>query len=155
MNKLTCAAVSATLGGVLTVASATTADGAVPVRTKALATAAAQKGDPYRYGATGPDRFDCSGLVLYAYKQHKKTLPRTAQGQYDEAVKVPASKRQKGDLVFIGTSPTSVYHVGIYAGDGKMWNANTGAYRGRKVVLAPISEYTAGAPNAYYGRYNG
>jgi len=59
--------------------------------------------------------------------------------------------------VFIGKSSGGIYHVGIYAGwrDGKgwMWNANTGSYRGRKVVLAPVSEYTAGSPRAYCGRF--
>jgi cell wall-associated NlpC family hydrolase len=139
-----------------TLAMPSNAEAAVPLKVQALNVAAAQKNDPYRYGATGPNAFDCSGLTTYSYKKVGKTIPRTAQAQYNKATKVSPSNRQKGDLIFIGKSSGSIYHVGIYAGfwDGKgwMWNANTGDYRGHKVVLAPIREYTAGSPRAYYGR---
>ncbi len=139
-----------------TLAMSSNAEAAVPLKVRAMNVAAAQKNDPYRYGAAGPSSFDCSGLTSYSYKKSGKTIPRTAQGQYNKSTKVSPSKRQKGDLVFIGRSSGSIYHVGIYAGfwsgKGWMWNANTGSYRGRKVVLAPISEYTAGSPRAYYGR---
>lgn len=122
-----------------------------------MSTAAAQKGDPYQWGAEGPSRFDCSGLTYYSYRVNGKTLPRTAQAQYNKSKHVAPSSRRPGDLVFIGRSSGSIYHVGVYAGywsgKGWMWNANTGSYRGRKVVLAPVSEYTAGAPRAYYGRF--
>jgi len=148
-------AAAALAGALLAPAQAEAAT--VTVSQKALKTASYQKGDPYQWGATGPNRFDCSGLVYYSYRQHGKTLPRTAQAQYNKSVKVSESKRRVGDLVFIGTSSGSIYHVGIYAGfwnnKGWMWNANTGSYRGRKVVLAPIVEYVKGAPRAYYGRY--
>ena len=124
---------------------------------RALKVAAAQKNDRYQYGAEGPSRFDCSGLTWYAYKRSGKTLPRTAQAQYNKSRHVSPSSRKVGDLVFIGRSSRGIYHVGIYAGfwsgKGWMWNANTGSYRGRKVVLAPIKEYTAGSPRAYYGRF--
>lgn len=130
---------------------------ATSLKVRAMNVAAAQKGDPYRWGATGPNAFDCSGLVYYSYGKVGKRLPRVAQDQYNKSYKVAASKRQVGDLVFIGKSSKSIYHVGIYAGfwngKGWMWNANTGSYRGRKVVLAPIAEYTAGSPYAMYGRY--
>lgn len=155
MKKLATVAASTAITGALILAVTPSAQAATPVRAKALSTAAAQKGDPYKSGAEGPSRFDCSGLTYYSYKKHGKTLPRTAQGQYSKAKKISWSNRAKGDLVFIGNSSGSIYHVGIYAGDGKMWNANTGAYRGRKVVLAPISEYTSGSPKAYIGRFTG
>lgn len=139
-----------------TLAFPTNATAATPLKVRAMNVAAAQKNDPYRYGATGPNAFDCSGLTYYSYKKVNKTIPRTAQAQYNKSKKVSPSKRQKGDLIFIGRSSGSIYHVGIYAGfwsgKGWMWNANTGSYRGRKVVLAPIKEYTAGSPRAYYGR---
>lgn len=157
MKKTLTFALTALTGFTATVALAPDAHAATPIRTKALSTASAQKNDPYRYGAAGPSRFDCSGLVYYSYKRNGKTLPRTAQGQYNKSSKVSPSKRQKGDLVFIGRSSKGIYHVGIYAGfwsgKGWMWNANTGSYRGKKVVLAPIAEYTKGSPRAYYGRY--
>ncbi|MFE0472460.1 C40 family peptidase [Streptomyces sp. NPDC058947] len=160
MNRITKFTVPAVVGWGLTLALIPTdAHAASTIRSKALSTAAAQKYDPYSPGAAGPNAFDCSGLTYYSYKQHGKTLPRTAQGQYNKSSKVSASNRKVGDLVFIGRSSGSIYHVGIYAGfkDGKgwMWNANSGSYRGRKVVKAPIKEYTAGSPKAYYGRFNG
>jgi cell wall-associated NlpC family hydrolase len=155
MKKVTKFTVSAAIGmGVTLALTPTDAHASTSIRSKALSTAAAQKNDPYRPKAAGPDAFDCSGLIYYSYKRHGRTLPRTAQGQYDKLAKVNASSRKVGDLVFIGTSSRSIYHVGIYAGwkDGKgwMWNANSGSYRGKRVVLAPISEYTAGPPKAYY-----
>ncbi|QIN94178.1 hydrolase [Streptomyces phage Wakanda] len=154
MRKVISAAV---LAAAFTLAMPANAEAATSLRVKALNVAAAQKNDPYQWGAEGPSRFDCSGLTYYSYKQSGKTLPRVAQSQYNSSKKVSPSSRTKGDLVFIGTSSSRIYHVGIYAGfwDGKgwMWNANTGSYRGRKVVLAPIREYTAGSPRAYYGRY--
>lgn len=140
-------------------ALAPNAEAATSLKAKALTTAIAQIGDPYKWGATGPNAFDCSGLIYYSYKVHNKTLPRTAQQQYNKVQHVSPSNRQPGDLVFIGYSSSSIYHVGIYKGwkDGKGWmvNANTGAYRGRKVVNAPVSEYTVGSPRAYYGRVSG
>lgn len=155
MNRRTTAGLGLTLGAALLVAIAPPAE-ASTLSSRALSTAAAQKNDPYRYGATGPNAFDCSGLTYYSFKKAGRTLPRTAQSQYNKVPHVSAGSRQKGDLVFIGRSSSSIYHVGIYAGywSGKawMWNANTGSYRGRKVVLAPIREYNAGAPRAYYGR---
>lgn len=151
MNKIANVAATLALTAGLAIATGTEAQAASPAIT-ALNTAAAQKNDPYRYGAAGPSAFDCSGLALYSYGKAGKSLPRTAQAQYNKTRRISSSSLQPGDLVFIGTSPGSIYHVGIYAGSGKIWNANTGSYRGRKVVLAPISEYTKGSPNAYYGR---
>jgi cell wall-associated NlpC family hydrolase len=157
MNKLVNTAVTATLAGGLVLGVTTQSHAATPVRLKALSTAAAKKNSPYLLGAEGPKKFDCSGLVWYSYKKNGKTLPRTAQGQYNKATKIAASKRAKGDLVFFGTSGSKIKHVGIYAGGGKIWNANTGAYRGEKVVLAPISEYPSNTNHwkVYYGRYTG
>lgn len=132
---------------------------AATLRSSAMYSANTQKGARYVYGATGgySRGYDCSGLIYWAYKRHGKTLPRTAQGQYDKSMKVAASSRRAGDLVFIRNSRGQVYHVGIFTGvrngKGYMINANSGSYRGRKVVEAPISEYTAGSPYASYGRY--
>ncbi|SFY05393.1 C40 family peptidase [Streptomyces atratus] len=94
---------------------------------KALNIAASKKGSPYRWGATGPNRFDCSGLTLYSFKKAGKKLPRTAQQQYNRTRHISASHRQRGDLVFFH-SGRSIYHVGIYAGKGKIWHSpRTGA----------------------------
>ncbi|NED79613.1 NlpC/P60 family protein, partial [Streptomyces sp. SID11233] len=67
-------------------------------------------------------RFDCSGLTLYSFKKAGKSLPRTAQAQYNRTRHVSARKRTKGDLVFF-RSGGGVYHVGIYAGKNKIWHA--------------------------------
>lgn len=124
--------------------------------TVALAVARSQLGDRYsQANPQGPDHWDCSGLTRYAYGRAGIALPRTAQQQYNATGRVAPAHRQTGDLIFIG-SPGHIYHAGIFAGvrngKGYMVNANTGAYRGRKVVEAPVSEYTAGSPRAYYGR---
>lgn len=95
--------------------------------TKALNIAASKKGAPYRWGATGPHRFDCSGITLYSFKKAGKKLPRTAQQQYNKTRHISRSQRKRGDLVFFHAG-RSVYHVGIYAGSGKIWHSpKTGA----------------------------
>jgi cell wall-associated NlpC family hydrolase len=84
----------------------------------ALLAAQSRIGTPYRYGGSGPDAFDCSGLVAYAYRQAGVTLPRTAAQQYALARPVPRTELRPGDLVFFRWSGREVSHVGIYAGDG-------------------------------------
>lgn len=156
MNKVTSVALSAVIGGALVVGLASPSHAATSLRAKALGTATAQKGDSYEYGAAGPSRFDCSGLVYYSYRKNGRTLPRTAQDQYNKASKVAASARKKGDLIFIGKSGSSIYHVGIYAGfwSGYGWILDS-PKPGRTVGFHKIKDYTAGSPKAYYARYNG
>ena len=89
-------------------------------RTKALSVAAAQAGDPYRWGAAGPSAFDCSGLTQYAYGKAGRYLPHRARSQVSYTTRV--STPRPGDLVFIYDS-SGVYHVGLYAGNGYMWHA--------------------------------
>ncbi|MFC9394883.1 C40 family peptidase [Streptomyces sp. NPDC057027] len=140
VTALTLAAVGGTM---LAPGAASEAQAATTYANKALSVAASKKGAPYRYGSAGPTRFDCSGLTLYAYKQAGKWLPRTAQQQYNNTRHISASSRQKGDLVFFH-SGGSVYHVGIYAGSGKIWHSpKTGSW----VKLDPI--WTS---RVYYGR---
>ncbi|SEC86167.1 Cell wall-associated hydrolase, NlpC family [Streptomyces sp. 3213] len=114
-------AIAAVGGSVVIPGVASDAAAATPA-TKALQVAASKKGAPYRYGATGPSRFDCSGLTLYSYKKAGKKLPRTAAQQYNKTHHISAGSRKAGDLVFFH-SGSSVYHVGIYAGGGKIWHA--------------------------------
>ena len=77
---------------------------------------------PYSSGATGPRRFGCSGLTPYSLNKAGKTLPRTAAQQYNKTRHIGAGSRKAGDLVFFH-SGSNVYHVGIYAGKGKIWHA--------------------------------
>ncbi len=80
--------------------------------------ALAQVGTPYIWGGETPGvGFDCSGLVQAAYRVAGIALPRTAQEQYDAGPSVPAgAPLQPGDLVFFGSGPADVSHVGVYAG---------------------------------------
>ncbi|WP_328917572.1 MULTISPECIES: C40 family peptidase [unclassified Streptomyces] len=89
---------------------------------EALGIAASKKGSPYQWGASGPYRFDCSGLTLYSFKAAGKSLPRTAAAQYNSTQHISVGSRRVGDLVFFH-SGSSVYHVGIYAGAGTIWHA--------------------------------
>jgi cell wall-associated NlpC family hydrolase len=87
---------------------------------RALRAAAAQLGKAYRWGATGPSTFDCSGLTSFAFRQAGITLPRSSSQQALVGRPVGLDDLQPGDLVFF-YSPVS--HVGIYAGAGKMIHA--------------------------------
>ncbi|MEU5081132.1 MULTISPECIES: C40 family peptidase [Streptomyces] len=112
----------AAVGGSIAVPGLATDASAATIASKALKVAASKKGSPYRWGATGPSRFDCSGLTLYSFKKAGKKLPRTAAQQYNKSRHISARNRKAGDLVFFH-SGSSVYHVGIYAGHNKIWHA--------------------------------
>ncbi len=85
-------------------------------------TAMAQLGDPYVWGAGGPNSFDCSGLTQYAYAAAGITLPHSSKVQSTMGTAVPRGQLQPGDLVFF-YSPVS--HVGMYIGNGQMVHAST------------------------------
>jgi len=88
----------------------------------ALQAGLTQVGKPYSWGATGPDAYDCSGLVVWSYKQIGKTLPRSSQAQAQGGVPVDRSDLQPGDVVIFYNDAS---HVGIYAGDGNVLHAST------------------------------
>lgn len=80
---------------------------------------------PYVYGATGPDKFDCSGLVYYCYKlSGKYTGARlTAAGYKNVAAPITQEDAVPGDLVFFTRKNGVTHHVGIYVGNGLMIHA--------------------------------
>ena len=80
-------------------------------------------GKPYAWGAVGPDRFDCSGYTLYVFSRFGKSLPHNSRQQYYSVRHISRSSMQVGDLVFIGSSPDTIGHVGIYAGNGEIWHS--------------------------------
>lgn len=82
-----------------------------------------QRGDMYLWGAAGPNRFDCSGLTMYAYGQVGVSLPHSSRAQYGYGKAVSTSQLQVGDLLFFGNSASSIHHVGMYIGDGQMVQA--------------------------------
>jgi len=86
----------------------------------AVETAVAQLGKPYRWGAAGPDDFDCSGLTMYAWEKAGVELPHSSRSQFAAVKKVSRDQIKPGDLLFYG-SP--IHHVGIYEGNGIMINA--------------------------------
>ena len=97
------------------------------------------KGKPYVWGAEGPDAFDCSGLVKYALeKAFGKSFPHYSGDQYamSRGVKDP----QIGDLVFFG--PGGRNHVGVYAGNGKVWSAMSPS---SGIGMANVSDFHEGA----------
>lgn len=98
-------------------------------------------GKPYRYGARGPDAFDCSGFVRYvASSASGITLPRTSQMIYNYSDAVPDEQREIGDLVFFKVAgENEISHVGIYIGDNSFIHA---ASAGRKtgVIISSLSE---------------
>ena len=90
------------------------------VGTRALALAKGKLGAPYVWGAAGPSAFDCSGLIVWAYKQLGVSLPHSSATLSTMGRPVSKAALQPGDLVFF-YSPVS--HVGIYAGNGMVLNA--------------------------------
>lgn len=92
-------------------------------RAKIVRTAAKYKGSPYRWGGTKPSGFDCSGYVQYVLKKSvKKKMPRVAGAQMKKGKSVKKSKKKKGDLIGFYNG-SGMYHIGIYAGKGKIWHA--------------------------------
>ena len=91
----------------------------------AVAYALTQIGTPYVWGGETPGvAFDCSGLTQAAYAAAGIELPRVAQAQYDAGPPVTAGQPlQPGDLVFFGSSPSAVEHVGIAISSGEMVDA--------------------------------
>jgi cell wall-associated NlpC family hydrolase len=102
--------------------TAAAATGGSSAGVKAVAFAKAAIGKPYRYGAAGPNAFDCSGLVMSAFKKAGVRLPRTSAAQSRVGTPVRRDQLQPGDLLFFYTP---VSHVGIYLGGGNMVHAST------------------------------
>jgi cell wall-associated NlpC family hydrolase len=100
-----------------------------PGAAAAVRYALAQLGTPYLWGGESPGGFDCSGLVQAAYRAAGIALPRTAQAQYDAGPRLaPGTALRPGDLVFFGSDPAHVSHVGIVVAPGEMVDApHTGA----------------------------
>ena len=79
----------------------------------AKATAMRQRGDAYAYGASGPDRFDCSGLVYYSFRRAGFAVPRTSGAQAGFTRRVAKQDMRPGDLMFF-TGSGGVYHAAIF-----------------------------------------
>ena len=106
--------------------------------------ARSRKGDPYVYGATGPHRFDCSGLTRWVYARVGKSLPHSSARQASRVNRIwHRSNARRGDLVFF-YNRGGVYHVAIYAGHGYVIHAPfPGAHVRREHIWTS---------NVFYGR---
>ena len=91
----------------------------------ALDFARAQVGKPYRWGASGPSSWDCSGLTMRAWEAGGISLPHYSVAQYYAGTPISASDLRPGDLVFwsSGSSPSGIHHVALYLGDGMIVHA--------------------------------
>ncbi|MFT4295402.1 MAG: NlpC/P60 family protein [Micropruina sp.] len=78
------------------------------------------KNGQYKWGASGPNKFDCSGFMVWSFKKIGIKLPHSSRAQSTKGVKVAKKNLKPGDLVFF-YSP--VHHVGLYIGDGKIVHA--------------------------------
>ncbi|WP_326638125.1 C40 family peptidase [Streptosporangium sp. NBC_01755] len=102
---------------------------------KAVSAAKKQVGDPYRWGASGPGAFDCSGLVKYAWRKAGVSIPRITHSQY-RAIrkKVSWSRLRPGDLMFFSGKG----HVGMYVGEGRMVHSPSS---GKTVRIVKLKGY--------------
>ena len=113
---------------------------ATEARQKLLQAARVYLGTPYRYAGVDRRGMDCSGFAYTSFRDSLgQTIPRTAEGIYNWAEKIPASELQPGDLVFFVTVGSAVSHLGIYTGSGVFIHAasegpNTG------VIYSHMSE---------------
>jgi cell wall-associated NlpC family hydrolase len=107
----------------------------------ALEYAYAHKGDPYKYGGAGPNSFDCSGLVMMAWRHAGVSLPRVVPDQYNATRRVARSDLQPGDLVFFD----NLGHVGLYVGNNQFIHA---PHTGTVVQIESLSGYYS---SNYYG----
>jgi cell wall-associated NlpC family hydrolase len=105
---------------------------------RAVAFARRQLGKPYVWGASGPGSYDCSGLVMTAYRSAGVWLPRVSRAQWHAGARVGLGDLAPGDLVFFAYNtgnPGSIHHVGMYIGGGAMIEA---PYSGARVRVASI-----------------
>lgn len=107
------------------------------VAAAAIGFALHEVGKPYVWGATGPNSYDCSGLMLQAFSSAGVTLPRVSWQQYKAGGHVPVRQAQAGDLLFLATDPadpSTIHHVMLYMGDNKIVEA---PYTGASVRVVP------------------
>lgn len=118
---------------------------AAVAQAKLAALIADEMGKPYQWGATGPDSYDCSGLVYALYGKLGIQLPRVSRDQGSAGVYVPKEDLIYGDLVFFARDGQNIHHVGIYVGAGMFVHAPETGDVVKKTTL--MSGYYA---NCYY-----
>jgi cell wall-associated NlpC family hydrolase len=106
----------------------------------AIAFAKAQLGEPYLWGAAGPNRWDCSGLTMMAWRAGGISLPHFSGAQYDAGTPIPVSQARAGDLLFWSSNgrPSGIHHVALALGGGQFIEA---PHPGANVRYNSIYEY--------------
>lgn len=91
----------------------------------AIAFARQQIGEPYRWGAAGPNSWDCSGLTMMAWSKGGKSLPHYSRAQFTAGTRIALSAVKPGDLYFWSSngSPSGIHHVAIAIGGGQFIEA--------------------------------
>ena len=107
-------------------------DGGAPEAATVIQAALSRIGSPYSWGGSGPNAFDCSGLVMWSFQQAGISLPHSSQALAQGGQPVSMDQMQPGDLV---TYYSDASHVAIYIGDGMMVHAST---YGTPVRVAPV-----------------
>jgi len=120
------------LGFALALAALAGAASATSPQERAAAEAVKLVGAPYRYGGMTPKGFDCSGLVLYSYRQAGVALPHSTDQQRHLGKPVRRSELRPGDLVFFDQQGKKHGHVAIYVGNGEMVHAPSSGKRVRR-----------------------
>ncbi|MCD6041436.1 MAG: peptidase [Burkholderiales bacterium] len=80
-------------------------------------------GKPYRYGGASPAGFDCSGLILYSYRQAGVSVPRSTESQRAAARPIKVSQVRRGDLLYFNQEGKKYGHAAIYLGDNRFVHA--------------------------------
>jgi hypothetical protein len=105
----------------------------------AVTFALAAVGEPYVWGATGPNAYDCSGLMLRAFQTAGIFLPRVSREQFNAGGHLPVRDAQPGDLLFLATDrtdPATIHHVMLYLGNNMIVEA---PYTGVPVRTRPVN----------------
>jgi cell wall-associated NlpC family hydrolase len=92
-------------------------------RVRAMKVALNQRGDRYRYGAAGPNAFDCSGLTMFSYRRVGRSIPRTTGQQKANLRAVAKSAKRKGDIILF-VRGGKAYHAGIFVGKNRIVHAS-------------------------------
>jgi len=127
-------------------------------------TAKSLLGRPYVWGATGPNKFDCSGFTQKVFSKVGIRIPRNSRAQAKVGQYIDFHNLKRGDMVFFETNkkrPGYITHVGIYLSEGKFIHASSGGKRvmissliksnyykhhfvlGRRIILVDKSKHTA------------
>ena len=104
-------------------AEAATTHTSAKQRGRAMRVALAQRGDPYRYGAAGPNAFDCSGLTKFSYGRVGRNIPRTTDRQKARLRAIAKSAKRRGDIILFVIGGDA-YHAGVYIGNGRIVHAS-------------------------------